>query len=99
MTVQSFDAQSYVRRLRYYDQRGEEPESVAGLAGAITVDIEGGPQDYLQGRLVPLTRWLSLLDDRGRRSRVSTLTVGHEDLSPAESDLHARVLADAQLHA
>lgn len=98
MTLQSSDAQRYVRALRYYDWRQEDPERVAGLAGAVTVDIESGPQDYFHGRLVPLTRWLSLLDDPDRLSRVSELTVRLEDLSPAESALHARVLADAQLH-
>jgi hypothetical protein len=97
MTLQSSDAQRYVRRLRYHDRRGEEPEHIAGLAGAITVDIESGPHDYFHGRDVPLARWLSLLDDRDRLCRVSKLTV-EQHLSPAESDLHARVLADSQSH-
>lgn len=96
MTLQSSDAQSYVRRLRYYDRRREDPKCVARLAGATTVDIERGSRDYFHGREVRLTGWLSLLDDPDRLSRVSKLTVRLEDLSRAESDLHARVLADAQ---
>jgi hypothetical protein len=105
MTLQSLDAQLYVRRLRYYDRRGEDPERVAGLARAITFDMEEGPQDYFQGRGVrlasrsPIDGWLSLLDDPDRLGRVSKLTIRLKRLSPAESQLHARVLADAQAHA
>jgi hypothetical protein len=93
MILQSSEAQSYVRRLRYYHRR--DPERVAALAEAITVDIESGSQDYLQGGLEPFTQWLSLFDDDARLSRVSKLTISLKDLSPAESDLHARVLADS----
>jgi hypothetical protein len=105
VTLQSLDAQRYVRRLRYYDRRGENPERVAGLARAITFDMEEGPQDCFRGggvrlaRCSPIDGWLSLLDDPHRLGRVSKLTIRLEQLSPAESDLHAHVLADAQVHA
>jgi hypothetical protein len=96
MILRSSDAQRYLRALRYYDRRGENPELVAALKGAAAFDMDEGPQDYFHGRGVRLAEWLSLLDDPDRLGRVSGLTVERGDLTPAEADLHARVLADAQ---
>lgn len=94
------DIEPYLRSMRTVQLRARlsgDEEIVDRLLKAQVVTIDPGEADYYSGANTPLSTWLSLLDDDGRRSRVSELYVDRDRLGPNEIALLREVLRGAQL--
>lgn len=93
------DINRYLGSIRTHEQRlrFRDPDSIQRVLEANLVSLRQEPETDSYHGTARLDRFLSLLDDSGRKARVTQIVIYPDRLGLPERELLAEIAADANL--